>query len=109
MKNFIMIKEGNKLLTHIKSRDIVWALDRCGTPWSTKEWACQLNQVRESGAYRLVLIVGGCLGLDYTFLVHAQRKISLGPPTLPHELAALVALEQLYRAHTILTGISYHK
>ena len=105
----IMAEEGRRLLSRLESRDVLWALDRQGAPWSSEEWARQLDQAQQSGARRLVLMIGGPLGLDPAPLARAQRRVSFGPPTLAHELAALVALEQLYRAHGILAGTPYHK
>lgn len=105
----VMAEEGQRLLARVEPRDVLWALDRQGAPWTSEEWARQLNQAQLSGARRLVLAVGGPLGLDQALLVRAQRRVSFGPLTLAHELAALVALEQLYRAHAILAGSPYHK
>jgi 23S rRNA (pseudouridine1915-N3)-methyltransferase len=105
----IMAEEGQRLLARLDPKDTLWALDRQGAPWTSEEWARQLNQAQLSGGRRLVLAIGGPLGLDPALLARAQRRVSLGPPTLAHELAALVALEQLYRAHSILAGTPYHK
>jgi 23S rRNA (pseudouridine1915-N3)-methyltransferase len=88
---------------------VVWSLDRKGKEWSSKQWAAQLSKVRESGLPRLCLVIGGAEGLDQSVLQRAQAVISLGSITLAHEMAALVALEQLYRAHTILAGTPYNR
>jgi 23S rRNA (pseudouridine1915-N3)-methyltransferase len=105
----IMAEEGKRLLARLEPRDTLWALDRQGAAWTSEQWARQLEQAQVSGGRRLVLVIGGPLGLDQALLARAQRRVSLGPPTLAHELAALVALEQLYRAHGILAGSPYHK
>ena len=104
----VMAKEGERLLARVDARDQLWALDRQGSAWTSRGWARRLDQARQLGVARLVLVVGGPWGLDGALLARAQQRVSLGPPTLPHELAALVALEQLYRAHTILAGTPYH-
>jgi 23S rRNA (pseudouridine1915-N3)-methyltransferase len=57
----------------------------------------------------LVLVLGGSHGLAPGFLSAAAARWSLGPLTLPHELARVVVAEQLYRAFTILGGQPYHK
>ncbi len=105
----LMQEEGQRLLARLGPRDVVWALEVGGRAWSSEQWAQRLGQSRDSGARRLVLVVGGAEGLDPAVLERAQARVSLGPITLPHELAALVAMEQLYRAHAILAGSPYHR
>jgi 23S rRNA (pseudouridine1915-N3)-methyltransferase len=99
-----MSAEGQRLLAKLKPNDQVWALDKAGRAWSSEEWAKGLDRAKLSGSARLVLIIGGAEGLAPEVLKRAQVRLSLGSPTLAHELAALVTLEQLYRAHTILAG-----
>jgi 23S rRNA (pseudouridine1915-N3)-methyltransferase len=53
----------------------------------------------------LCFVIGGAFGLE---LEHADHRLSLGPMTLPHQLARVVLLEQLYRAHKIIAGEPYH-
>lgn len=105
----VLAEEGRRLLGRLEPRDQVWALEVGGQAWSSEEWARRLRLVLDQGARRLVLVVGGPWGLDHAMLQRADQRVSLGPPTLPHELAACVALEQLYRAHTILAGTPYHR
>ncbi len=63
-----------------------------------------LEERRQSGQ-DLCFVVGGPYGLD---LEGVQHRLSLGKITLPHQLARVVLLEQLYRAHKILAGEPYH-
>jgi 23S rRNA (pseudouridine1915-N3)-methyltransferase len=56
----------------------------------------------------LAFVVGGPFGLDQAVLERADRRLSFGPLTLPHQLARVVLLEQLFRAHKILAGEPYH-
>jgi 23S rRNA (pseudouridine1915-N3)-methyltransferase len=84
------------------------ALTRAGAPWSSAELARRLAGWQEQGR-PLVLAVGGSHGLADNFLAAASERWSLGAGTLPHELARVVALEQLYRGFTILRGEPYHK
>jgi 23S rRNA (pseudouridine1915-N3)-methyltransferase len=86
----------------------VVALARAGSPWSSQELARRLGGWQERGR-TLVLAVGGSHGLSPGLLAEATERWSLGPATLPHELARVVALEQLYRGFTILRGEPYHK
>ena len=53
----------------------------------------------------LCFVVGGAYGVD---LPDADHRLSLGPMTLPHQLARVVLLEQLFRAHKIIAGEPYH-
>ncbi len=85
-------------------------MDGRGAAWRSEDWARELLALPEDGSVRrLCLLVGGAEGLAAAVRARAQRVVSLGPPTLAHELAALVALEQLYRAHAILAGTPYHR
>ena len=63
-----------------------------------------LEERRQSGR-DLCFVVGGPYGLE---LQRAEHRLSLGRMTLPHQLARVVLLEQLYRAHKILAGEPYH-
>ena len=86
----------------------VVALDREGSAWSSEELARRLARWRESGV-PLALMIGGAFGLDAGLIERAAARWSLGPLTLPHELARVVVVEQWYRAWTILRGEPYHK
>lgn len=66
--------------------------------------ATWLEQRRASGR-DLCFVIGGADGLD---LDRADERLSYGPITLPHQLARVIVLEQLYRAHRILRGEPYH-
>ena len=79
-----------------------------GTAPTSRELAAKVDQWRQSGR-RVAVIIGGADGHDQSLLEAADFLWSLGPLTLQHELALVVALEQLYRAHTILTGHPYHR
>lgn len=101
-------QEGARLVEAIPAGSLVVALDRAGTAWSSEALAKAVGQWRDRGT-PVTLIIGGSTGLDDQVLVRAEHRWSLGPLTLPHELARLVVLEQWYRAATILRGERYHK
>jgi 23S rRNA (pseudouridine1915-N3)-methyltransferase len=63
-----------------------------------------LEERRQQGR-DVCFVVGGPYGLDMDDVEH---RLSLGPMTLPHQLARVVLLEQLYRGHKILAGEPYH-
>jgi 23S rRNA (pseudouridine1915-N3)-methyltransferase len=84
------------------------ALAREGKPWSSEELARRVDRWGIA-ARPVALVLGGSRGLAPALLGGADDRWSLGPLTLPHELARVVVLEQLYRAFTILRGEPYHK
>ena len=100
-------EESERLAKAIPPGSSVIALDQRGTAWSSEELARRLESWRGE-ARPLVLLIGGAFGLDPELLRRAHHRWSLGPLTLPHELARVVALEQWYRAWTILRGEPYH-
>ncbi|MEN9354636.1 MAG: hypothetical protein RL318_1961 [Fibrobacterota bacterium] len=79
-----------------------------GKPWSTEQWAQELETWRREGT-NVGLVIGSADGLHPDIVKKARWKVSLGPVTLPHTLARVILLEQLYRAHTILLGLPYHR
>ena len=101
-------QEGQRLVDALPAGATVVVLDRAGTAWSSEGLAKALGQWRDRGR-SVAVVVGGSTGLDDQVLLRADHRWSLGPLTLPHELARLVVLEQWYRAWTILRGERYHK
>jgi 23S rRNA (pseudouridine1915-N3)-methyltransferase len=88
--------EARRLLRQRPARGLLIALQIEGTAFDSTRWTKRLAAWRERG--ELMFVVGGPDGLDRTVLEQADERISLGPITLSHELAAIVLLEQLYRA-----------
>ena len=75
----------------------------------TSEDLAKLLRTAADSSQRLCFVIGGSLGLSQSLKDMADDKISLSRMTLPHQLARLVLLEQLYRACTINNNIRYHK
>ena len=84
---------------------LISLLDDEGERFTSQAFAAWLEQRRRSGR-DLCFVVGGAFGLAE--LPAAEHRLSLGPMTLPHQLARVVLLEQLYRGHKILAGEPYH-
>ena len=82
--------------------------DSRGDLLSSTDFARLLGRLRDDGTQRLLLGIGPADGWSAAALGRAQRTVSLGRMTLPHELARAVAAEQIYRAFTILAGHPYH-
>jgi 23S rRNA (pseudouridine1915-N3)-methyltransferase len=100
--------EGKRLLDVVATGSPVVLLDLGGTPWSSEQLATQLDAWRRDGRVR-TFVIGGAAGVSAALRARAASTWSLGPLTLPHQLARIVVVEQLYRASTILRGEPYHK
>ncbi len=84
------------------------ALDIRGRQFSSVELAEFLGRHQDGGTAALLFAVGGADGFPDGVRESAALQLSLGKMTLPHELARVVLLEQLYRGYTILKGHPYH-
>ncbi len=99
------------LLKHLdrrRSRPTLVALDSRGEQLSSEELAEFLERHQKRGTQMLMFAVGPADGFSEVVWKRADFFLSLGKMTLPHELARVVLLEQLYRAFTILKGHPYH-
>ena len=99
--------EAEGLLSASEGRLI--ALDERGQSYRSEELARRFDELELRGESTLTLVIGGAEGLHDKVRSSAQESWSLSPFTLPHELARLVLLEQLYRAETIRKGHPYHR
>ena len=84
------------------------ALDERGEQATSRELAARLERVRGSGGAGLTLCIGGADGHSDALRARADYLWSLSRLTLPHRLARVVVLEQIYRATSILAGAPYH-
>lgn len=82
------------------------SLDSRGEAWTSERWAKELEIWRKESP-SVAVVLGSADGLHKDIL-DQSRRVSMGPVTLPHSLARLVLLEQLYRAHTQILGHPYH-
>ena len=102
----VLRDEGRRLLAVWPQAPIVVALTIDGRTRATEEFAAWLQRCFERGGVGFV--VGGSLGLGEDVLARADDRLSLSALTLPHQLARVVLLEQLFRAGKILRGEVYH-
>ena len=82
-------------------------MDPAGKQWSSPEFSRYLGRLRDQGQRTVCFCVGGADGFSKRFRERADLLLSLSPLTLPHELARLVLLEQLYRAFTMFANHPY--
>ena len=100
----IEVREDQSVAGRIPERAWTVLLSTGGSQMDSMAFSRWLEDRRQSGR-DLCFIVGGPRGID---LEGCDEKLSFGPMTLPHQLARVVLLEQLYRAHKILAGEPYH-
>jgi 23S rRNA (pseudouridine1915-N3)-methyltransferase len=84
-------------------------LDERGASFTTAALAAHVAALEQRGESRLTLLVGAADGVDERVRAEVDAVWSLSPLTLPHELALVVLLEQLYRVATIASGHPYHR
>ncbi len=101
------MKEGQKIIATLKPKDYIICLDEHGKTLSSKDFANFLQNLTLQ-AKTPCFIIGGAFGLADCVRKTAHYMLSLGPMTLPHELAHVLLLEQIYRAEAILRNIPYH-
>ena len=105
----VLAAEADRLAKRIPAGSHLVALDReRGKRVSSEDLARRLGSLGVSGRSDLAVVIGGPLGLSRDLLDRADEVWSFGPITLPHALARVVLLEQLYRAVKIERGEKYH-
>ncbi|MEI7814118.1 MAG: 23S rRNA (pseudouridine(1915)-N(3))-methyltransferase RlmH [Coriobacteriia bacterium] len=101
--------EGADVLRAIPATSYVVALDVGGRQLSSEGFSGQIDELALHGSSHLTFVIGGSVGLSADVIERADARLSLGLMTLPHNLARVVLLEQLYRAFRISRGEPYHK
>lgn len=105
----LLKKEEEKLiLSKLSTSDYLILLDEQGETMSSKGFAQYLQKKGNSINGTCVLLIGGAFGFSEALYQRANGKISLSPMTLSHQMVRLFAVEQLYRAYSILRGEKYH-
>ena len=100
--------EGKKILEKTESADRLILLDENGKSYTSRQFSAFLQQWFLSGEKKLIFVIGGAFGFSDEVYARCNGKISLSKMTFSHQMIRLFALEQIYRAHTILKGESYH-
>ncbi len=104
-----LAEEGADVLRAIPEGARVVALDIGGRQRSSEAVAGWLEELALDGRSHVVFLLGGAAGLAPEVVARADERLSLGPLTLPHQLARVVLLEQVYRAFRIRRGEPYHR
>jgi 23S rRNA (pseudouridine1915-N3)-methyltransferase len=100
----VEVREDEKVPPRIPDRAYTVLLHSAGREFDSIELSRWLEERRREGQ-DLCFVIGGPRGLD---LDHTDLRLSLGRMTFPHQLARVMLLEQIYRAHKILAREPYH-
>lgn len=102
-------RENRMLRERAAGAQAVIALDERGKQLDSRGFAAALGRFADDGRRDVAILIGGADGLDDESRALADLTVSFGRLTWPHLLARVMLAEQLYRAHTILTGHPYHR
>jgi 23S rRNA (pseudouridine1915-N3)-methyltransferase len=100
--------EAEALAPNLEGAHVI-ACDEHGRQLTSRAFAGEIGKLRDDGARRLVLVIGGADGLDPAVIAGARSTLAFGPQTWPHALARAMLAEQVYRAVSILAGSPYHR
>ena len=101
-------REGELILSRIEKGDHVVLFDERGKEMTSREFAAMIDQKASTLARNLVFVIGGPYGFSEAVYGRADRLLGLSKMTFTHEMARVLAVEQIYRAQTILRGEPYH-
>ena len=105
----VLAAEGERILKRLPKEAYVISLDReKGKQHPSERLALKLEDLGASGRSHVAFVIGGPLGLSPDVLRRSNELWSLGSITLPHALARVVLLEQLYRAEKMHRNEKYH-
>lgn len=104
-----LAEEGADILKALPDSTYVIAMDVVGRQLSSEAFSAHIDRLGVDGRSSIAFVIGGSHGLDAGVLSRADERLSLGAMTLPHNMARVVLLEQLYRAFRISRGEPYHK
>ncbi len=102
-------RERDQVLAALEPDELVVALDEHGRERTTVELAAEVGRWMRDGVRAVAFVVGGTDGLHPDVKKRAREMWALSRFTLPHRLALVVLVEQLYRAHTVIRGEPYHR
>jgi len=102
-------REATELLKKLEAYDYVVALDERGDELTSEEFRHFLEKRMNSGKRSIAFVIGGAFGFSERIRQRADSVLSLSTLTFPHQVTRLLLVEQIYRAHTMMKGISYHK
>ena len=104
----VIRKEGERIIKKIPKGAVVIPLCIEGREYDSREFSALIENISLSSSH-ICFVIGGSFGLDDEVKALGKVKLSFGKMTLPHQLARMVLLEQVYRAFSISNNSKYHK
>jgi 23S rRNA (pseudouridine1915-N3)-methyltransferase len=105
----VQAREAEEVLKKTKNYDYLVVLDERGKEMSSKALSEFVQTRMNSGIKSVCFVIGGAYGFAEKVRQEADLILSLSALTFPHQLTRMLLVEQLYRSHTLIKGISYHK
>ena len=105
----IMRAQSARLVAAIPDRGYTVVLDERGRTFDSLKFAKWIERLTIDQPHGVNFVVGGDSGFDDSVRERADTLLSLSPMTLPHQLARVILMEQIYRACTLMRNIAYHK
>jgi 23S rRNA (pseudouridine1915-N3)-methyltransferase len=105
----VQAREAEEVLKKTKNYDYLVVLDERGKDMSSKALSEFVQMRMNSGIKSVCFVIGGAYGFAEKVRQEADLILSLSALTFPHQLTRMLLVEQLYRSHTLIKGISYHK
>ncbi len=102
-------KESQRILDAIPANSLTVLMDVQGREWTSHELADQVRNWENDSIKDVAIVIGGQDGVNSEVADRAQKRWCLSRLTLTHEMARVLALEQIYRAYTINRGLPYQK
>ena len=101
--------EGNRIISAVNPSTFVCLLDVKGRSVTSEELAAEVENWQNGSIKEISFVIGGAAGVSSAVAAGADFRLSLSFLTFTHEMARVVLLEQLYRAHTIIRGFPYQR
>lgn len=107
-KEWRLQKESESIFKFLKEDDYLVLFDERGKTFNSVDFSKQINSILNSGKKRVIFLIGGAFGVHEDVRSRANLKISFSTMVFNHLVAEVVALEQIYRAFSIIKNLPYH-
>lgn len=101
-------EEGKLFSNYFEANDYIILLDERGKQYTSREFSNKIDNLMNLSIKRVLILVGGAYGFSDEIYQKSNEKLALSKMTFTHQMVRLFIVEQIYRAHQILTGKPYH-